>query len=125
MNRYFVKSRYIADGAPPASYDQDAAFEGGTAGGCLYNVSPDPHVSHQAFAHLIRLPNPLAQADGTIQDDRNAGFCPQTAVSCTVAKRDFAARRLAARRPSPKMIRSEMSDALVAKRGVWNQKKRA
>ena len=31
--------RYIAEGAPPGNYEQDASFEGGTAGGCLYNVS--------------------------------------------------------------------------------------
>lgn len=31
--------RYIAEGAPPGNYEQDAGFEGGTAGGCLYNVS--------------------------------------------------------------------------------------
>ena len=93
-NTSFPQCGYIAEGAPPGNYEQDAGFEGGTAGGCLYND------------------------DGTLQQDRNAGFCPQSAVSCTVAKRDFARRKLAAQRPSAKMVRSEMSDELVAKRGV-------
>lgn len=87
---------------------------------------PLPHHRAFSFSNLtFRACSRRPQADGTLAQDRDGGFCFQTAVSCTVAKRDFAARKLAAQRPSAKMVRSEISDELLAKRGVWNQKKRA
>jgi hypothetical protein len=115
---------YIGEGNPPSNYETDAGYQGGAAGGCLYDVRFSFRLlssSRPPNSHVL-----LSQANtGALVTDSDAGYCAQNAITCTVQKRDIAKIALDSKRPSGKLVRDEMSEGMVAMRGIMSSKRRS